>query len=861
MKSIHHGCAAKRIVQLVFFAIAVNSTEASASWGAWGEEAAIRGDGHSKWLQHAVVERQNAIEAAVGSSIQDAASTAKYESTSFFGADDDYYQVKSISKLTRSPIDKHLVRYVMQPLLASVKNGAMGDIAFAFNEGSKNIIVDRDPASEMLSGGNAPKFMLVSSNTAVRSSEKPVAIKLLDTVGWEQAIELNLSKVGGRSVKSSPTQFAVTRLSNDNVLIEYSVKSIKYSIRDGEADLSSNGFTVLDKGFNVTYVSGLSYHGSITRTDGTITPVKGRRLSRAQEVGFDADIVAGLPQRMMAIENDFHQKSELSELKPLSSIEKLNDIYAAVDPIMSMWEMDSQAVGEHRSNINPVLDVVSAADMAITMAVNAVGAAIGNKAYQDWNGPVYAATDMGVSLAMMAAGKNADAIVANGQTAGQLAASNVGLAVSLMGIGGDVKIITSVVDGGVALINSGGALGRVISGRGVKQLVLDTVSAGNLYSDSKTLKDAPQSIANTASLAQSTYTQSASPKSGGYLPVLASAGTVGGLGPINAVSPFANTAIQSPVSGLGVSSSQNTPNIPNTPNVPIISIVLNPMVNADNIVLAETASTTLSNGNIVPLGMSLTNGILNLGVHNLDFSFQTQSISSASIKGLPAAMSQPLGYAGGINPIAIATNGTGATIGSTTYAGLSNSNTLYTVIEYAGASVPATAVSSSGLQYSEFGFAWQMTSAANEYLIPFAYGSALTASMPQTGSANYTGSLVGYDIGTRVTGAINMNVNFQSASLTGNLSYASGLSVNGAGIALFYGSANIAGVVNGNGFSGTSSGVGYTGFSPNGVGAVTSATSGIVQGHFYGSNANEITGVVSLVGVNEHTVLAFGAHK
>ena len=183
-----------------------------------------------------------------------------------------------------------------------------------------------------------------------------------------------------------------------------------------------------------------------------------------------------------------------------------------------------------------------------------------------------------------------------------------------------------------------------------------------------------------------------------------------------------------------------------------------------------------------------------------------------------------------------------------------------------------------GLSYSGFG-TWSLTPCSNSTNCLPAYagvtagaqpGVLQTSTMPNSGSATYTGGAVGYIVQTPGTGTNNaaqfwgntsLTATFASGSnqITGSVS---GITVwnvgnNGSSQTQITGTVNavtMAASISGSSFTGTTSAGSTAGTAFNLTGATGSLT-----GAFYGPAANEMAGVFTLANTNVKLIGSFGA--
>ena len=184
-----------------------------------------------------------------------------------------------------------------------------------------------------------------------------------------------------------------------------------------------------------------------------------------------------------------------------------------------------------------------------------------------------------------------------------------------------------------------------------------------------------------------------------------------------------------------------------------------------------------------------------------------------------------------------------------------------------------------GLTYSNFGV-WSLNPCSNTSSCTPTYvgtmggaqpGYALTASMPTSGSASYSGGAVGYvqqpfaNNPTNVAqfyGTSSLTANFGTGAVSGSVTGINAYSVdNGGGTQTLLGTVNnigLSGTISGAHFSGTTSVTGTAGTAFD-----ISGATGTVTGGFYGPSANETAGVFNVRGGTNNTMLmgSFGAKQ
>ncbi|TAJ80632.1 MAG: hypothetical protein EPO42_04010 [Gallionellaceae bacterium] len=181
-----------------------------------------------------------------------------------------------------------------------------------------------------------------------------------------------------------------------------------------------------------------------------------------------------------------------------------------------------------------------------------------------------------------------------------------------------------------------------------------------------------------------------------------------------------------------------------------------------------------------------------------------------------------------------------------------------------------------GLQYANFG-EWQAFPNVTGLVSPasltgpftgstFAGGQLLTtaAAMPVGITATYTGIMRGgaQDSTTNVpygmSGVASLTANFTSGAVSGSMT-AIGVSDRTTGVpAGNFNDLALAGMIASNGFSGSVTAGAVPAVTPSPV-AVAAATVGTTSGHFYGPNANEVSGLWSLTSGTIGASGAFGA--
>ncbi len=212
-------------------------------------------------------------------------------------------------------------------------------------------------------------------------------------------------------------------------------------------------------------------------------------------------------------------------------------------------------------------------------------------------------------------------------------------------------------------------------------------------------------------------------------------------------------------------------------------------------------------------------------------------------------------------------NRLGATV--TEYTGSVTSSTDST----APAASPATLRSygtAVGLQYSDFG-SWNVKNAgsgASEYAGLYAgavQGGAMTAVMPTTGTATFSGGATGSvaqpngtNLSANFYGSASMTANFATGGITGSITGMQAYVGNSATTIGTINAVGFAAAISGSTFAGTTSVTTGSGTAFNISGAV-----GQVKGGFYGPNAAEAAGVFNLTGGNNGITMtgAFGVKQ
>lgn len=779
----------KMILKCLPFALAAMfPLNASASWGAWGEDVGIRGEGFQKMMQQASTEAEVAAKAGIGSNVKDAPSVANYVTSSLFKSGNKSYKVQAVSRLTRTPVSEHLVHYEAQPLIADFKNGAAGELSLAFPLGARKMTVDRDPENERLSGGNLPSYMIESGNQAVAESEKPLTIDKLTYAYWEQSIKLNLEGLGDGIAKSDPTQFKVSRLADGSFLMNYAVKQIEFDVKDGRVTLAARGFSVVDGDFNLVFVSGLAYDGMMVMPSGESVPIRGRRIVNAQGVGFDVASINGLPQR---IKEDFSELSDKVEPYEAEKNDNLNEIYAQIDPAIAMWDADSQAIAEHRSNIAPLVAYAAwaAFDSVATIATNTYGSVTGNARLAAWNGPTAMAVQYATSGAIDFAGGNSTTSYF-GKTAGEWAAEATNVAMSVASLTGEAKVALAAGREAVAVLRADAVATNITSDiNTVQAFVKDVTGALNYTAPSADSKISPTLVLRPVTGFMATGNQIDMTSGSVNLP--------------NNKGGISNAALAS------LSADQLAAVL--TPSLSATPILTDNFISATPIYQTGVVGSIPGGGGTYYGAGTPSGPTILIASEAISFSRNPPAIMASGV----------LSPLSGINLTYYPQNVT-ASFGQN------------------GANFARVEFGNVGLQYSNFGTIWLLpakfyaggnpvyTPGVPQLNVAYAGGSVLTTAMPTIGSATYFGSLIGVGQTVLISGSAMLSVNFSSGGLTGNFNYTNTGYING--------SVNMTATITGNSFKGTVS---------SAAGQV-----GVATGHFYGPSANEITGAFNLTGPN-----------
>lgn len=794
----------KSIIISIYLSISfmmVSPAISFAGWGAWDEGTNLRGEAFHQLLKTATVEAAARDKAGLNSPRKDALSVVNYVTNSAFSTGKEgsiqSYKVGSIGRLTRTPMETGYVRYEMQPLLADFKNEVYGEYRFAFPAGARKTILDRNPVTEQIIGGNLPTFIINSVNAAVQESERPLQIEKMAPVQWKQPIKLDLTELDDQSIKSDPTQFKVTHLSDGSLFLEYAIKHIEINSKEGIANLSAKGFAIVDSYFNVLFLSGLAYSGMLTTPDGVLIPVSSRKVTQAQGVGFDVLSIKGLQQK---ISNEFLPVNITSMPHEVERSCNLENIYAAIDPAISIWDASSQAVAERRSNIAPVVALAvtyAAIDSTITLGVNAYGAITGNKKFLDYSGTVAEAAAYSVGLA-----NNGDTTLYAGQTQQQWAETVVGIATNIVGMTGTFR---AAAKGTIALIeankatinpivaNASRLASTVVENATTTKITQwDWVGGGSLYknaTDINSFRSLTEVWGKTYDAALSTNVQA----------------SVSNMArPIKTVTDAYMVPI--PISGILATNGS----------------VLNVTGYRSNSMLSELSSTLVWTDNFLSITPILTTRFV---IIPGDGTFVAAGSPSGPTTVLPSelisfsASTPAVNATGALAPISNMT--LLPILGAPAFFGVDS--TYLSRVSFGGSPL--------GLQYSDFGTAWLR--AVDFISLPqinaaFAGGSVLTTTMPQAGSATYFGSLMGAAQHASIHGSSVLSVNFSSGVLNGIFNYTNGAYLNGT--------VNMTATISGNGFNGT-------------VASIAGQT-GSAFGHFYGPAANEISGAFSMTGAN-----------
>ena len=244
----------------------------------------------------------------------------------------------------------------------------------------------------------------------------------------------------------------------------------------------------------------------------------------------------------------------------------------------------------------------------------------------------------------------------------------------------------------------------------------------------------------------------------------------------------------------------------------------------------------------------------------VDIANETISITASS--GNPSALKLCCG--------GIAEDVTVIAFDDSTFGGPTVKNNQQLKVSPKGQNVLPTVLSApSGLEYSNFGF-WVMEPAQ---VAPFVVtvgifgsgGAAPTATMPASGTATYTGLVTGISHNSSnhtpyiLSGNLSMTANFAPTNtITGSMT---GMTATNAFTDAAAGSFNnvalSAGVISGNGFSGTAT----AGAAGTSSASITAGTVGGFIGHFYGPSANEVTGLWGMGNGSVQVRGAFGAKQ
>lgn len=245
------------------------------------------------------------------------------------------------------------------------------------------------------------------------------------------------------------------------------------------------------------------------------------------------------------------------------------------------------------------------------------------------------------------------------------------------------------------------------------------------------------------------------------------------------------------------------------------------------------------------------------------------------------AAGQPINatVSGGVNASVATLTPTPSTTGS--YGGLATTGEAVSVQTY-GHLVTNSGVSS-GLKYSNFGqwIVLPVPSTSNSptatgpfTLGAFAGGTLLTplASMPTNNypvngyfNSYYSGSMTGgaQDSNNNtlynLAGSVSLAANLSTGALTGGMNNISVTNPTTGFSAGYFNDLALATTIAGNGFNGTvTAGAIPVGYSPSPIN-VPVGTQGTTSGHFYGPNANELTGIWALSSGTSNVAGAFGA--
>jgi hypothetical protein len=218
---------------------------------------------------------------------------------------------------------------------------------------------------------------------------------------------------------------------------------------------------------------------------------------------------------------------------------------------------------------------------------------------------------------------------------------------------------------------------------------------------------------------------------------------------------------------------------------------------------------------------------------------------------------------GGGIPISLASQGSGAQSGLTSQNYQGSYISAGTTYSFTLNDVSATA----NLNYSSFG-QWSISTAGSTMSTGF-YGVGSptpTASVPTTGSANYSGVAIGVAVlnqsstGYLFNGIATLSAIFSSNTISGGISNIKAFTAGQSNTPV--GTLNAVnftgGTISGNGFAGSASTS-----SPAGTAADISGASGTFRGNFFGPAAQEAGGTFSLSNTTTNAIISgsFGTHK
>lgn len=806
------------------------SANAVAGWGAWDQASSFRSAVFKRIAEDAEA-RKFALEHD---------GKVSYITDLFFSAGSDRIAVSSRADLTKTLVSPEVLRYELQPSVSRFVGDGFGDISFEYRDDKHRVIIDRNPITDEMIATNINPSGLDSANAAVRNAGEQIQLSSTPKK-WTNSIDVAAKNITRSQVDVEPTQLEAVSLSNGAILFKYGMGKMSFDTRFGRANLSASGVAVVDSGYRILYFGGMTYEGYLVGADGSVTPISGGRMTHAVNAGFDPSVHPAIIEVMDRIRGGMAKNVDQSPGKPGGSYE----MYAEISPVIFMWDVNAQAVAEHRTNIAPLViyAVATTIDGAITLAVNTVGLVTGNQAMVNFNGPLAWTAEKATNLALTGNANGAGGATYLGDNTGQWVGRAVGVAVTITSMTGEIKMATST-----AISTMGGAAGKALANasydvasdlntyRSNMQDAVNLLTEATLEFDSPFVRQAAEISTPNSSITKSDDSSATDP--------LATSGlSVRGVTPDPVVNDIASSDTSS-ISASFISPYSLSMGRPGQPFDNIYAFA-SPLISmAAQQAASPSALTTIGLGtdnfiSITPI--TSANRITNPLPGNPLFNFNSFPIGPTVLFGSDYIRANS-------DILSVALSGALSGLDLVTYSPIVAINNVAGegVVTY-GSDTNSTiwaryAVNRAGLQYTSFGTAVKITifpadviSGFQEYNVAWADGVSPTQFMPTAGVATYSGSLAGmFDGGVIPWGGLSMSVDFQTGGIAGNFSFNSTIGT-------------LSATVSGNGFSGT---------------AITSSgMNGTTRGHFYDQAAAETSGAINLSGNGNVFVGSFAAKK